>query len=541
VEIYVLDSLFRRMEVVDLYESMIWTERFAEIGDFELDLKSTLANRSLFTTGTRLAINNSHRVMRVETVEDTSDSDGKLMLKIKGRSIETVLEDRVAKESMSDTTTEPKWILTGTPDEIANEMFDHICRNGALSLADVIPFLMPGTFLADDTVPKSSTTIVWEQEPDFLYNAIKNLVDLYDLGFRLVRNFDTSQLYFDIYSGIDRTSRQTILAPVIFSPMLDNLQNTTEFTTVQDSKNVAYVFSPAGFEIVYGENVDPDTQGFERHVLVVNATDVTIDNPDVSGALIQRGTEELSKARGKSYFDGELNQNGEYIYGIDYNVGDLVEMRNVDGIITYKRVTEQIFVCDAEGERSYPTLVEDMFANTNTWLSYDNKPTTWADFDYMSYIYPSITNTTDLLKLADGVTLNLISGTRFWWEDNTTDIRALLNPDGITRRAAIWYDPGVVHFQLNFVNAWSGILRMYAVDWDSANRRETFTVTDSIGTSSQSITSSFHDGVWVEFPVEINAGGILDVSISNDAAGNAVISGIFLDDGNESVTWADME
>lgn len=380
MEVYILDSLLRRTEVVDKFESLIWTERFSEIGDFELDIKSTLESRSQFTTGTRLAINNSYRVMTVETVEDNTDSDGKSMLKIKGHSLENLLEDRVAKYSMADTVTDPKWVITATPGNVARTMFDHICRDGALDLADVIPFLMPGTIFSEDTIAESTTEIVWEQSLADLYSAIKGVVDLYELGFRLVRNFDTSELYFDIYAGNDRTTRQTILSPVIFAVNLDNLQDTTEFSTLEKSKNVAYVFSDFGTAIVYGENVDPDVEGFERRVLMVSATDITAETVDVPAALLQQGQEALMQNRAQSYFDGQLNENSEYKYGVDYQLGDLVEMRNVDGIITYKRVTEQIFVCDHEGERSYPTLTMDLFAATNSWLSYANKSTVWSDF-----------------------------------------------------------------------------------------------------------------------------------------------------------------
>lgn len=541
MEVYILDSLLRRIEVVDDFESLIWTERFADIGDFEIDIKSTPATRGLFTTGTRLAINNSYRVMTVDNTEDSTDEDGKATLKVKGQSLEAILDDRVAKNTLSDTTTEPKWVITATPGNVARTMFDHICRDGELDPADVIPFLMPGTFLPEDTIPESTTEILWEQDPDSLYNAIKKLVDLYELGFRLVRNFDTSQLYFDIYAGIDRTTRQTILPPVVFSPDLDNLQNTTEFKTTQQAKNVAYVFSEAGFEVVYGENVDPDVEGFERHILVVNA-DVTVDNPDISGALIQAGQEALIQNRAQSYFDGELNQNGQYVYGIDYNVGDLVEMRNVDGIITYKRVTEQIFVCDAQGERSYPTLVEDMFQNTIDWLSYTNKLTTWQDFEYFGYVLSDWNDPNDLVVLPAGVIFNLIQGTRFYWVQNTDDTRALLGPDGLTRNASIWYDVVQVHVNFVFTDAWSGNLRLYMVDWDNVSRRQTITVTDSIGSQSQSLDIDFHEGAWLEFPVQVNAGGTLDVIVNNDTSGinNAVVSGIFLDDGNEATTWADM-
>jgi len=381
MEVYVLDPLLRRSEVVDKFESLIWTEKFAEVGDFELDLKSTLENRRLFTQGTRLAINESYRVMKVESDEDATTSDGKTVLKIKGYSIEDVLRHRVAKFSMSDTTTEPTWDIIAPPADVARTMFDHICRDGALDLKDKIPFLQPGTIFAESTILEPTTPIAWSQSPDALYNALKSVLDPYEIGFRLVRDFDSSKLYFDIYAGNDRTSRQTILSPVIFSPLLDNIQNTTELVTVADSKNVAYVFSPAGFKVVYPDKVDPTNDGFERRVLVVNATDITIDNVDVDGALYQRGLEELDKARGQALFDGEINQYNEYKYGTDYELGDLVELRNKDGIVTYKRVTEQIFVSDEQGDRSYPTLYADIFAGENDWLAWNNKTTVWMDYD----------------------------------------------------------------------------------------------------------------------------------------------------------------
>jgi hypothetical protein len=79
-------------------------------------------------------------------------------------------------------------------------------------------------------------------------------------------------------------------------------------------------------------------------------------------------------------FDGEVNQYQGYIYGEDYGLGDLVEMRNRDGVVTYKRVTEQIFVSDANGDRAYPTLAMDEFSGGVTWLSWSNKEDTWSDF-----------------------------------------------------------------------------------------------------------------------------------------------------------------
>lgn len=378
MEAYTLDPLLRRISVIDRFESLIWTERFAAFGDFQMEIQSTPALRNLLRTGTLLAMNESHRIMTVETVEDGLDSEGRKMLSVKGRSIEAILLDRVAKNSLADLTTSPKWVITDEPAEVARKIFHDICVTGILDLADVIPFIHEGTFLSADTIPEPLDPITVELDPTTVYDAIADICNVWSLGFRMLRNYDTSQLWFDIYTGSDRTSAQTILPPVIFTPELDNLQNTKELTTVDKAKNVAYVYSPGGFLKVYPIGVEPDVGGFDRHVLVVNASDVTAETPDIPAALLQKGMEELAKNRVYQAFDGEIPQNSQYKYGTHYNLGDIVEMRNTDGQANNMRVTEQIFVSDQEGERSYPTLAVNTFITTGSWLSWLNNKV-WSE------------------------------------------------------------------------------------------------------------------------------------------------------------------
>jgi hypothetical protein len=380
MELYTLDPLLRRDKVVDRYESLIWTERYQSYGDFQLDIFSNLESRGLFKAGTLLAMNQSNYVMKVETTEDGANANGEKILSVKGRSLEAILYDRIAKESTSDLTASPSWTITGTPGVIARKIFHDICVTGILDVGDKIPFINEGTFLAAGTVSEPVDPITVEIEPTTVYEAIAQICTTWNLGFRLLRQFDMSKLWFDIYSGSNRTTAQTTLPPVVFAPGLDNLQNTKELTTIEGSKNVAYVFSPAGFKKVYPDDVDPGIAGLERHVLVVNASDIDSTNPDIPAALTQRGKEELAKYRTQQAFDGEINQNSSYKYGVHYNLGDIVETRNSDGVTNNMRVTEQIFVSDKEGERAYPTLTINVFINTGSWLSWLNNKT-WADLD----------------------------------------------------------------------------------------------------------------------------------------------------------------
>lgn len=358
MDLYILDDLLRRETVIDRYETLIWTERFSAFGDFKFIIHSTLKNRQLFSAGTRLALNESQRVMVVETVENKDDSEGRSILTISGRSLEALLEDRVARHTFDNLEIAPRWPLLGTPGYLARAIFKRICVEGLLHAYDIIPFIQEGTILPADTIPEPTEVLQRELEPMTLYAAIQGICNEYGLGFCLIRNLDESELYFDVYSGSDRTSAQSTLPAVIFSPELDSLTNVSEMDSIESFKNVAYVFSPSGSTAVYPLGVE-EKAGFERRALLVEVDNVREfageNNLSVLNILQRRGREALINHRRVTAFDGEIPKSG-YRYGIDYRLGDVVEMRKSDDASTYMRVTEQIFVSDAEGDRSYPTL-----------------------------------------------------------------------------------------------------------------------------------------------------------------------------------------
>jgi hypothetical protein len=371
MELYVLDDMYRRIAVVDLFESLIWTERFSAWGDFELQVFSTRANRRQFVAGVRLSINVSYRAMTIETIEDVTDEDGRRLLKIKGTSLEYVLTQRLAMAALTDLTTDPKWTLEGTPKEVADQLFHDICVTGILDPGDVLDVTEDNIF-AVDTIPFPADDIIYSFDPKSLYDALKTLCETFSMGFRLIRDVVTATLYFDVYMGSDRTASQTELPAVIFSPDFDNLSNTRKLSTTAVWKNVAYVISAVGHELVYEDGVDPTVEGFNRRVLYVNANDIDDpDGPTASAQMIQRGKEELAKNRAFIGLDGEVAQSSQYVYGIHYNLGDLIEIRDDDGARTSMRVTEHIFISDKEGDRSYPSLTIGQFIVPD---SYDGWP-----------------------------------------------------------------------------------------------------------------------------------------------------------------------
>jgi hypothetical protein len=389
MDLYMLDTQLRRETVIDKYKSLIWTERYSDVGEIELVVESSLENRQKFKAGKWLALSESYRCMKIETVQDKTDEDGADLLTITGPAIEIILDDRVAFNVKDDLVTNPKWIITDVPAAVARKVFHDICVTGILDTHDIIPFIADVDLLPADTLPEPSDPITVEIEPDSVLNVVRQICQAYDLGFRLLRNFDFSQLAFDIYAGSDRTSQQDDYPTVIFSSELENIKNTTELKSVAGVKNIAYVYSNLGFEEVVATDVDPNLVGFERQVMSIKMDDFDegTDPLVVTALMQQKGREELSKVRNFQGLDGEVNQASQYKYGTDYQLGDIVELRGKDGVSSNMRVTEQIFVSDEEGERSYPTLSIRQLVTpgswlaegTTQWIDYDDNTTAWAD------------------------------------------------------------------------------------------------------------------------------------------------------------------
>jgi 6-phosphogluconolactonase len=129
-----------------------------------------------------------------------------------------------------------------------------------------------------------------------------------------------------------------------------------------------------------------------------------------------------------------------------------------------------------------------------------------------------------------GVSVTLVKGARYVWTANTSDTRALPSPDGLARTAATYYDSSQIDVKLSFKSAYTGNLRLYAVDWDSQGREEEVSVGGHSVVFSGQNWGAFSRGEWALFPISVAAGESITITVTRLAGVNAVLSGIFLGD-----------
>lgn len=347
MDLIVLNANRRPDVTIDHYESLIWTERFCAVGDFEMKIAWTEETEILLGIGKWLQIPASTRVMVIEKLERTQQGDG-YILSVKGKSLENILFKRVLMKivgGVADTTA-----YNGVPSEIVNQAFTHICINGALSSSDILPNTTYGSLGPTGTMPSDVKSVYFDIEP--LGEAIENYCRSRNIGYRMELRHIDQAIWMSAYNGIVRNGSVPGVPEVVYSVENDTLSDVKVVRSIEDYATNLALKTEDGY--VYDTAATSPT-GYNRRV-VLESTEAVANG---SGATPIATAREIALAKHKQFvgLDGEAGAGG-YIYGTDVRLGDFVNVYDpILGMLS-RRVDEYIFVSDQNGSRNYPTLVE---------------------------------------------------------------------------------------------------------------------------------------------------------------------------------------
>lgn len=353
MDIWVLDKEFNVLDpIIDQYDSLIWTDRYNSYGDFEL---CTFPDRTIFDLlqkGRYLWIGSSEHTMIVEDIETITDSEEGNTIKFTGRSLESILYRRIIWSHA---------VFSGTVKDIIKQLLDENVISPSDANRKIPNFVFQDTALK--TMP--STKIEVQFYGSYLYESIESLCKEYNLGFKVILS-DDNQFVFSLYEGTDRSYDQFENVNVVFSPQFDNLVDTNFVSSDKDYKNVALVAGE-------GEGDDRKTttvtegskvySGLDRREMFVDARDIsstvedtTLSADEYTKLLVQRGNEKLSEAIVYNCFEGEIDSEQTFRYGVDFFSGDIIQLVDEYGNESKSRVTEVIISQDETGTKVYPTI-----------------------------------------------------------------------------------------------------------------------------------------------------------------------------------------
>lgn len=351
METWILDTNFNSVSVLDTFESLIWTDRYREYGDFEIFAFPTPQLLNDAKDDYYLYNPASEHTMIIEHHEVTTDIEEGPRFIVTGRSLESILMRRVV------------WKQTTISGSLQNGIKKLITEN--FIAPEVLERKITNFVFIDSSDPEI-TKLTHEQQytGDIVYDIIADLCNTYDIGFKVTLNIDKKRFEFSLYKGKDRSYAQEINPYVVFSPNYENIINSDYTHSTKDYKNVTRIGGEGvGVErkmATYGE-----ASGLTRREIFTDARDIssktddgeTISDEDYLNLLQQRGKENLAEYPIKEGFDGEVEASKMFIYGRDFFLGDCVQVQNEFGMSGTSLVSEIIFSQDENGESTYPTFL----------------------------------------------------------------------------------------------------------------------------------------------------------------------------------------
>jgi len=353
MELLILNNAFQKIDVIDTFESLIWTDRYYEAGDFELLTSPTEHILSILSQGTYGAIEESEHLMKIEDVHIKTDPVSGNKLIVKGRSFESIIGIRIIWDPIKFESEPIQYSIFTLLNENAINPLDTSRKINNLEFQ----------FSTDPIV--LSIQISNQYWGDVLYNAIADLCFSNNIGFKITLN-DEGKYIFKLYSGVDRSYNQVENPYVVFAPNFENLKNSEYILSNRFLKTAALIAGEKGVgNAQIAMEVDP-SQGsisdLNRKEMFLDAQNISrvdqsgnpITDLEYLSHLYQRGLEELSKNIVIETFASEVDPSGEFIFGTNFFIGDVLQVANEYGYEGKSRVIEVVRCQDGSGFKIYP-------------------------------------------------------------------------------------------------------------------------------------------------------------------------------------------
>lgn len=256
IDIYVLNKDLEEIGIIDTYTSLIWVNRYDEIGDCELYIEATNENLTLLKKGNYLSRHDDDMVCRIEKVELDTDTENGNYIIATGYDTKKIIDQRIIWGQSN---------VDGNVEDYIRNLVYKALVNPNLSARAITDTKGRQNFLLGNKANFSEVTSEQNSYKN-IGEKIREFCKRYDWGYKVI--VDIKNFYFLLYKGTDRSES------VIFSPDYENLKTTTY---IDDSSNIGNVALVAG----EGEgskrsrNVSGYEEGLDRYEIGVDARDIS--------------------------------------------------------------------------------------------------------------------------------------------------------------------------------------------------------------------------------------------------------------------------
>lgn len=351
MNIYVLNKSFEMINVIDEYESIIWTPRYFTYGDFELYLSADVSLLLGLQVGYYLVReqdidgNTYKNVMIIRNLEISTDAENGNHLTVTGYCLKSLLSRRIV---VNQTT------LSGDVVSCIQQLINENIINPTNNARKINNFILGNNYVINTYTMKQQIT------GKNLEESISKICMTYGYGYDVY--ISNGNFVFYVYEGADRSYNQTTNPCVVFSPEYDNLLSSDYIVNNDNFANAAVVAGEGEGTARKKVTVGTAT-GLDRYEVWIDSRNTSSNNGEISDAeytelLTEEGVESLSEMVTTTTFSGEIDSTINYVINQDYFLGDIVQVENDYGILATTRITEIIESEDDTGSSIIPTFAE---------------------------------------------------------------------------------------------------------------------------------------------------------------------------------------
>lgn len=362
----------------DTFESLIWTVRIIEEGDFEF---YTLVREDLidiFKIGRFLFCDTFYdsktelaSLMIIQTWEITSDAESGTKFKVTGKDLKNILDWRIVwgRVTFPIATKCNEIITTLLNDNLINPKdWTRTYQDGDKgSITQTVlgkDRKIPNFVIMNSEIELPETTGEVQYENESLYEVINELCNNYKFGYSVLYNFKENRFEFRFLEYVDKSYEQINNPPVIFSTQYGNLRNSDYIESSSNEKNVGLVTGEGDeYNAMYA--IVGEYSGMQRREVGISGSDISRTEEDGTeygnnsyiNMLIEKGIQELSKFKYTKTFEGTTETTRNFNYPEDYNIGDIVEIINEWNISSKVLIGEVVLSISTDGQTVLPTFV----------------------------------------------------------------------------------------------------------------------------------------------------------------------------------------
>lgn len=340
--IKVISTDFELLDEIDTYTSLRFKRSWQSYGEFELHVVGY--NSNLQISNYIMLDNNVDKVGIIKSVNTISDTKG-FETVVKGYHLNGIMTQRIVLPYDDNANhgyfCVPKQVEGTITESVSAETIIKTFIRACFPYGTSDPRSI-GLYMPDDRHRGMYT--VWLSRYEQLDEVLQKICEYTDMGYRVYLDLENKRLACDLLEGVDRSSGQYENSRVIMSQNFESVNSLNWLIDTTKEKSVVYAGGVGEDEnrlVLAVTNEKEMPTGLNRTEVFVDCGTLEAAETDEAISLEEEAKHKLLDYKSQESMTAENNLSGSFIYGKDFDLGDLVTVADEKiNKVEDKRITE---------------------------------------------------------------------------------------------------------------------------------------------------------------------------------------------------------